>query len=109
MKVNTGHKLNPPLQALHHSVKYDVLSIKDEKDHPDCYQQQVQKSRSVMYTEVLEQHMLPSRTSFLCMSIHFSTRHNNKPHAAHKDIVAKLQNGKCFTISLFKECALNVT
>ena len=62
-----------------------VLRTKEEKDHPDCYQQQVQKPVSVMVwgcvgalgkgnlhfcdgtinaekcIEILEQHMLPSR------------------------------------------------
>ena len=75
-----------------------VLRTKEEKDHPDCYQQQFQKPGSVMvwdcvsalgkgnlnfcdgtinaekYIEILEQHMLPSRRHSF---------HNAKPHSAH--------------------------
>lgn len=65
-----------------------VLQTKEEKNHPDCHQQQVQKPRSVMvrgrvsalgkgnlpfcdgtvnaekFMEILEQNMLPSRRRF---------------------------------------------
>ncbi len=71
--------------------KQRIIRTKEEKDHPDCYQQQVQKPGSVMvwgcvsalgkgnlhfcdgtinaekYIEILEHNMLPSRRHlFLC-------------------------------------------
>ena len=84
-----------------------VLRTKEEKDHPDCYQQQVQKPGSVMvwgcvsalgkgnlhfcdgtinaekYIEILEQHMLPSRRHPFQGSPCIFQQDNAKPHYAH--------------------------
>ena len=84
-----------------------VLRTKEEKDHPDCYQQQVQKPGSVMvwgcvsalgkgnlhfcdgtinaekYIEILEQHMLPSRRHPFQGSPCIFQQDNAKPHSAH--------------------------
>ena len=84
-----------------------VLRTKEGKDHPDCYQQQVQKSGSVMvwgcvsalgkstlhfcdgtinaekYVEILEQHMLPSRRHPFQGSPCIFHQDNAKPNSAH--------------------------
>ncbi len=83
-----------------------VLRTKEEKDHPDCYQQQVQKPGSVMvwgcvsvlgkgnlhfcdgtinaekYIEILAQYAAFKKTSFPGTSMHISTR-QCKTHSAH--------------------------
>ena len=83
------------------------LRTKEEKDHPDCYQQQVQNPGSVMvwgcvsalgkgnshfcdgtinaekYIEILEQHMLPSRRHPFQGSPCIFQQDNAKPHSAH--------------------------
>ena len=83
-----------------------VLRTKYEKDHPDCYQQQVQKPGSVMvwgcvsalgkgnlhfcdgsinaeqYIEILEQLLLPSRR-LLFRHLCIFQQDNAKPHSAH--------------------------
>ncbi len=84
-----------------------VLRTKEEKGHPDCYQQQVQKPGSVMvwgcvsalgkgnlhfcdgtinaekYIEILEHNMLPSRRH-LSRDVHaYFNKTMQKPHSAH--------------------------
>ncbi len=80
---------------------------KKEKDHPDCYQQQVQKPGSVMvwgcvsalgkgnlhfcdgtinaekYIEILEHNMLPSRRHLFQGRPCIFQQDNAKPHSAH--------------------------
>ncbi len=80
---------------------------KEEKDHPDCYQQQVQKPGSVMvwgcvsalgkgnlhfcdgtinaekYIEILEHNMLPSRRHLFQGRPCIFQQDNAKPHSAH--------------------------
>ncbi len=84
-----------------------VLRTKEEKDHPDCYQQQVQKPGSVMvwgcvsalgkgnlhfcdgtinaekYIEILEHNMLPSRRHLFQGRPCIFQQDNAKPHSAH--------------------------
>ncbi len=84
-----------------------VLRTKEEKDHPDCYQQQVQKPGSVMvwgcvsalgkgnlhfcdgtinaekYIEILEHNMLPSRRHLFQGLPCIFQQDNAKPHSAH--------------------------
>ncbi len=84
-----------------------VLRTKEEKDHPDCYQQQVQKPGSVMvwgcvsalgkgnlhfcdgtinaekYIEILEYNMLPSRRHLFQGRPCIFQQDNAKPHSAH--------------------------
>ncbi len=84
-----------------------VLRTKEEKDHPDCYQQQVQKPGSVMvwgcvsalgkgnlhfcdgtinaekYIEILEHTMLPSRRHLFQGRPCIFQQDNAKPHSAH--------------------------
>ncbi len=84
-----------------------VLRTKEEKDHPDCYQQQVQKPGSVMvwgcvsalgkgnlhfcdgtinaekYIEILERNMLPSRRHLFQGHPCIFQQDNAKPHSAH--------------------------
>ncbi len=84
-----------------------VLRTKEEKDHPDCYQQQVQKPGSVMvwgcvsalgkgnlhfcdgtinaekYIEILEHNMLPSRRHLFQGRPCTFQQDNAKPHSAH--------------------------
>ena len=84
-----------------------MLRNKEEKDHPDCYQQQVQKPGSVMvrgcvsglgkgnlhfcdgtinaekYLEILEHHMLPSRRHPFQERPSIFQQDNAKPHSAH--------------------------
>ncbi len=84
-----------------------VLRTKKEKDHPDCYQQQVQKPGSVMvwgcvsalgkgnlhfcdgtinaenYIEILEHNMLPSRRHLFQGRTCIFQQDNAKPHSAH--------------------------
>ncbi len=84
-----------------------VLRTKEEKDHPDCYQQQVQKPGSVMgwgcvsalgkgnlhfcdgtinaekYIEILEHNMLPSRRHLFQGCPCIFQQDNAKPHTAH--------------------------
>ncbi len=83
------------------------MDPKEEKDHPDCYQQQVQKPGSVMvcgcvsalgkgnlhfcdgtintekYIEILEHNMLPSRRHLFQGRPCIFQRDNAKPHSAH--------------------------
>ncbi len=83
-----------------------VLRTKEEKDHPDCYQQQVQKPGSVMvwgvsvalgkgnlhfcdgtinaekYIEILEHNMLPSRRHLFQGRPCIFQQDNAKPHSA---------------------------
>ncbi len=80
---------------------------REEKDHPDCYQQQVQKPGSVMvwgcvsalgkgnlhfcdgtinaekYIEILEHNMLPSRRHLFQGRPCIFQQDNAKPHSAH--------------------------
>ncbi len=84
-----------------------VLRTKEEKDHPDCYQQQVQKPGSVMvwgcvsalgkgnlhfcdgtinaekYIEILEHNMLPSRRHLFQGRPCIFQQDDAKPHSAH--------------------------
>ncbi len=84
-----------------------MLRTKEEKDHPDCYQQQVQKPGSVMvwgcvsalgkgnlhfcdgtinaekYIEILEHNMLPSRRHLFQGRPCIFQQDNAKPHSAH--------------------------
>ncbi len=84
-----------------------VLRTKEEKDHPDCYQQQVQKPGSVMvwgcvsalgkgnlhfcdgtinaekYIEILEHNMQPSRRHLFQGRPCIFQQDNAKPHSAH--------------------------
>ncbi len=84
-----------------------VLRTKEEKNHPDCYQQQVQKPGSVMvwgcvsaldkgnlhfcdgtinaekYIEILEHNMLPSRRHIFQGRPCIFQQDNAKPHSAH--------------------------
>ncbi len=84
-----------------------MLRTKEEKDHPDCYQQQVQKPGSVMvwgcvsalgkgnlnfcdgtinaekYIEILEHNMLPSRRHLFQGHPCIFQQDNAKPHSAH--------------------------
>ncbi len=84
-----------------------VLRTKEEKDHPHCYQQQVQKPGSVMvwgcvsalgkgnlhfcdgtinaekYIEILEHNMLPSRRHLFQGRPCIFQQDNAKPHSAH--------------------------
>ncbi len=84
-----------------------VLRTKEEKDHPDCYQQQVQKPGSVMvwgcvsalgkgnlhfcdgtinaekYIEILEHNMLPSRRHLFQGRPCIFQQDHAKPHSAH--------------------------
>ncbi len=83
-----------------------MLRTKEEKDHPDCYQQQVQKPGSVMvwgcvsalgkgnlhfcdgtinaekYIEILEHNMLPSRRHLFQGRPCIFQQDNAKPHSA---------------------------
>ncbi len=95
-----------------------VLRTKEEKDHPDCYQQQVQKPGSVMvwgcvsalgkgnlhfcdgtinaekYKEILEHNMLPSRRqSFPGTSMHISTRQCKTTFCTHYKVLAAEEEG----------------
>ncbi len=84
-----------------------MLRTKEEKDHPHCYQQQVQKPGSVMvwgcvsalgkgnlhfcdgtinaekYIEILEHNMLPSRRHLFQGRPCIFQQDNAKPHSAH--------------------------
>ncbi len=84
-----------------------MLRTKEEKDHPDCYQQQVQKPGSVMvwgcvsalvksnlhfcdgtinaekYIEILEHNMQPSRRHLFQGRPCIFQQDNAKPHSAH--------------------------
>ncbi len=84
-----------------------VLRTKEEKDHPDCYQQQVQKPGPLMvwgcvsalgkgnlhfcdgtinaekYIEILEHNMLPSRRHLFQGRPCIFQQDNAKPHSAH--------------------------
>ncbi len=84
-----------------------MLRTKEEKDHPDRYQQQVQKPGSVMvwvvsvplangnlhfcdgtinaekYIEILEHNMLPSRRHLFQVRPCIFQQDNAKPHSAH--------------------------
>ncbi len=84
-----------------------MLRTKEEKDHPDCYQQQVQKPGSVMvwgcvsalgkgnlhfcdgtintekHIEISEHNMLPSRRHLFQGRSCIFQQDNAKPHSAH--------------------------
>ncbi len=95
-----------------------MLRIKEEKDHPDCYQQQVQKPGSVMvwgcvsalgkgnlhfcdgtinaekYIEILEHNMLPSRRPYFPgTSMHISTRQYKTTFCTHYKVLAAEKEG----------------
>ncbi len=95
-----------------------VLRTKEEKDHPDCYQQQVQKPGSVMvwgcvsalgkgnlhfcdgtinaekYIEILE-HIYAAfkKTSFPGTSMHISTRQCKTTFCTHYKVLAAEEEG----------------
>ncbi len=96
-----------------------MLWTKEEKDHPDCYQQQVQKPGSVMvwgcvsalgkgnlhfcdgtinaekYIEILEHNMLPSRRHLFQGRPCIFQQNNAKPHSApHYKVLAVEEEGK---------------
>lgn len=99
--------MNPFLRFFFGKNGRRVLRTKVEKDHPDCYQQQVQKPGSVMvwgwvsatgkgnlhfcdgtinaekYIKILEQHMLPSRRCLFQGRPCIFQQDNAKPHSAH--------------------------
>ncbi len=94
-----------------------MLQTKEEKDHPDCYQQQVQKPGSVMvwgcvsalgkgnlhfcdgtinaekYIEILEHNMLPSRRHLSRTSMHISTRQCKTTFCTHYKVLAAEEEG----------------
>src|SRR4029434_7522951 len=104
-----------------------VLQTKVQKDHPGCYQQQVQKPGSVMvwgcvsalgkgnlhlcdgtinaekYIEILEQHMLPSRRHPFQGSPCIFQQDNAKPHSAH--ILKAWLRKKCVRVLDWPACS----
>ncbi len=68
-----------------------VLRTKEEKDHPDCYQQQVQKPGSVMVWGCV--------SALGKGNLHFCDGTINAEK--YIEILATLQIGKCFTVPTF--------